>query len=322
MRKTLKKIFRPVYHSYLRIRYHGRTLDILKKYKNHYEEAQKLYGLRPFSSPDQVLIRKWHPSYPHNDIQFPPQYSTLIENIRKDVQTRFSESNNCRFFPPIDTSYVPIRTEEIEAVKNQRLIALQLKPYLDIHSAEDLCQAIFPQIERFFFGSYVIADKVYVYRNLSSQAEDQVSWRWHYDNHPVGILKIMVYLTDVTEQNGPLEYLCHHHTGQPRYMNPEPLLGVNISPQKLKKYKEEGFISHKVTGARGTMLLFDENVLHKANRAQKGFRDVIVFQIRPATFKPKRYIAPQWTGSFEHMDFNLDPWDYEPKLKKKMHSTY
>jgi hypothetical protein len=71
----------------------------------------------------------------------------------------------------------------------------------------------------------------------------------------------------------------------------------------------------------GTAILFDDNVLHRATLARTGHRDALVFQIRPAAFRPDSYIDPRWTGSFGHDDFNQDPTDYSAHPKRYMLSA-
>ena len=66
------------------------------------------------------------------------------------------------------------------------------------------------------------------------------------------------------------------------------------------------------------MILFDNNVLHKANIPSVGYRDVVVLQIRPVHFTPRGPIDRAWTGSFQHVDFNPNPYDYRPRLKPRM----
>ncbi|MEP7152362.1 MAG: phytanoyl-CoA dioxygenase family protein [Nitrospira sp.] len=180
-----------------------------------------------------------------------------------------------------------------------------------------------PQLERTVFGTYLIVDKIYAYRNLVSRREKQVSWRWHADNHPRQIKKIALYLTDVDQDTGAMEYLRSTRTGEALLMEPKPLLGVNITDRKLAEYHANGYQPYRLTGKSGTAVLFDDNIVHKANIPIKGYRDAIFLQIRPCTFRPERYIDEQWTGSFEHVDFNADPYEYQPKPKSKsyMHSS-
>lgn len=325
MKERLKSVLRPLYHSYLSLRYKRRAQQILHDYAAHHREAQQLFasggnaGTPIISSLADVRVREIAPGGKGNLINLPVNYLNLIERLRRDVHEKFEHSRNCWFFPKLEAQPVPDRTRDIPAVQNGGVIAIQLRDCLTVDGLQELCARLLPELERKVYGSHVIVDKVYIYRNLVSHAEEQVSWTWHYDNHPVEILKIMIYLTDVCEDNGPFEYLRSMQTHQALYMAPAPLSGYGrVSDNAVQQYLSNGYECHKVTGQSGTLLLFDENVVHKANVAKSGYRDVVVLQIRPATFRPETYIDPRWTGSFQHVDFSLTPYEYEPKPKPKM----
>lgn len=320
----LKPSLRPLYHavrlpiSYLKAR------KISREYAAQHRRAQDFFASRKAStnpiikSLSEIKVRILNPEG-NGFVVLPDRYLNLVRQIRDDVQVRFEVSGNCLFFPKLKISSVPRCTKDISAIKNGEIISVQLKDYLGIRGLEELCSGLMGELERKVFLSHVIVDKVYIYRSLPTHQEAQVSWLWHYDNHPNEILKIMIYLSDVDEKSGPFEYLRSTKSHEAAFIHPRPLFdNSRISPKAIKRYLLDGYDCRRVTGPRGTMILFDNNVVHRASLAKSVYRDVIVLQIRPATFCPRSYIDPQWTGSFQHVDFNPNPYDYHPREKPRM----
>jgi hypothetical protein len=297
----------------------------LQDYAEHYREAQRAYRAAghisslSVSSPKDVRVRRIDPQGGESFIELPENYRALIDRISHDVEAKLEHVRNCWFFPKLKVPPAQDKVNDLEAVRNGEVIAVQLKDYLGVEGLNELCTHLIPEIEKKIYGSYVLVDKVYVYRSLVSHVKEQVSWTWHYDNHPVEILKVMIYLTDVSESNGPFEYLRSSRTLEGIYRTPAPLSGYGrASTREVQCYLAEGAESQKVTGPSGTLLLFDDNVVHKANVAQSGYRDVIVLQLRPCAVRQGSFISSSHTGSFEHVDFSQDPWQYAPIIKRTM----
>jgi hypothetical protein len=223
------------------------------------------------------------------------------------------------FLPPLARGPdVPERTADVPAVQSGDVISLQLRAPEALPGLEELARAILPQIERHVYGAHVIVDKVYAYRNLIGRQREQVSWLWHYDNHPTQVLKLMVYLTPVDAGRAPMEYVRNSRSGKALVFEPYPLLGTSRIPaDRMNEYFTQGYAVVQVLGPAGTAILFDDNVLHRATLARTAHRDALVFQIRPATFRPGSYIDAKWTGSFGHDDFNQDPTDYAVHRKRR-----
>lgn len=270
---------------------------------------------RAVPSPVDVKVRVCLPSRACNFIDLGDVYVKAIARVREDVAVRFEESKNCRFFPHLAPQQLPERTEDVPAVREREIIALQLKDPHAVDGLEAICSLVMPQLECNVYRSRVVVDKVYLYRNLVSKRSAQLSWLWHYDNHPNEILKVMIYLTDVDEGSGPFEYL-RSATGVAIALRPRPLCGHSrLPPSFVQRQVVQGCSAQRVTGPAGTLILFDNNVAHKANIPGKGHRDVVVFQVRPSDFEARSYVDPHWTGSFEHEDFSRDPRQYVPRAK-------
>ena len=321
-RSIVKTLLRPVYQPPRAAFQYVRARRIVRDYAANYRAAQDAYraagcaGSAAIPSLDRVGVRVVRPDQAPGILTLPAGYPELVSRVAADVDRRFAVSANCLFMPKVDRSALPERTADVPAIRSQDVISLQLRDAAAADGVRALSDALMPEIERVLFGSFVVVDKVYVYRNLVTRQAEQVSWLWHYDNHPTEVIKVMVYLTDVGERNAPFEYVRRTDTAEPFMFKPLPLLGNSrVAKTRVDKHLADGYEAFKATGPRGTLLVFDDNVLHRATFAREGHRDVLVFQIRPATFRPEPRLDPRWTGSFEHDDFNLNPDDYQARVK-------
>ena len=326
-KSLIKKILKPVVMPPLTAFQYLRARRIVRNYAANYERSRELYradgqaDARAIPSLDRLGVRVVIPGAAGNAIELPDAYPAMVARIAGDVARRFELTANCLFMPRVERGPLTERTADMQAITDRDVISLQLKDAMAVDGVRELGDAILPQIERTFFGSYVIVDKVYVYRNLVTRQQEQVSWLWHYDNHPTEVMKVMIYLTDVGPLNAPFEYVRRKDSGEPMQLVPKPLLGNSrVSAEKVGELLANGHEAFKATGPQGTMLIFDDNVLHRATFAREGRRDALVYQIRPAAFKPAARLDPKWSGSFEHVDFNEKPGDYQVRLKARRFS--
>jgi hypothetical protein len=297
---------------------------ILADYTKYYRKAQGIFTSEgnaahlKITPPRNVGVRVVFFGAKRNFINLPTAYLKLVKRVADSVKPLFDLTAECSFFPELQEGPVPERTNDIGAVKNGEIISIQLKNPLVVEGLEDLCAPIVQELENKVYGSYAIVDKVYIYRSPVSRQTRQVSWLWHYDNHPHEVLKVMIYLTDVSDCNAPFEYL--RSKGSMTAVSGSPVAphfsNSRISDDALTRYLSNGAERHRVTGPRGTMIVFDNNMIHRGNLASEGHRDVIIFQFRPVTTKTQPHIDPRWTGSFQHATFNIHPCDLKPSIVK------
>ena len=184
------------------------------------------------------------------------------------------------------------------------------------------------------FKSYIHVDNIKIYRSEVSDKADSSSWLWHFDNNPREQIKILIYLTDVDEGCGEFTFLEKEgkaikvptsRVSYPKkwiepWNNPPPtykLTEQNISwigrdrvpIEAISKLKNEhGYQINSVKGSKGTLFLFDNNVIHKATVPKNNHRDVIVMQFKPSIEEIKPYINKKNTGNgWQHTTFNKDP---------------
>ena len=267
-----------------------RGKNILRRYTSHYVRARRAYDRDASiatAGPREIGVRV----QPAADL-------VSVAKMAANVTDALERSSSRRFFPS-ETDPITIELGD---------------PFV-LDGLHEFCDPLLTDLEASVYGSYTIADKVYVYRTLVSTARPQKSWLWHFDNHPREMLKLMVYLTDVAEGNAPFEYVRHRTTGAPLYGTPiAPTFGTSrVSGARVEAALRDGWERCRVTGPRGTMILFDDNVVHRATMATTGHRDVVVFQVRPVPFRVANHIDARWTGTFGDRQFHLDPNQLQPQ---------
>lgn len=291
-----------------------RAYRILRRYSTHYEAARRFYraSVSPVAQPIGPsaigVCVLGEPGAPR--VALPDDFDARVATVADSAARALDDESRCDYFPPVAPGRAPA-----EAMQSGDVISIALRDPLELDGMSTLAAALVPPIEQTIYGSYVIVDKVYVYRSPVSRQTPRQSWLWHFDNHPREMLKVMVYLTDVAEGTAPFEFIRDRTTGLARLGAPLlPKFGDSrVAAATVERWISEDAERAVVTGRRGTVVIFDDNVVHRATLAAERHRDVVVFQLRPAAFKPAAPIDRHWTGSFPHHDYHFDPWLLAPK---------
>lgn len=289
---------------------------ILHRYSKHYRQARRSYsgpsGAAAAHSVYDVGVMAIRPGDPAL-FALPEDFTRRVATVARGAAAALEWSANCDFFPAVSPEAMAPRTSEVGAVRAGEVISIKLRDPFAIEGLHDLCEPLLDELERTVYRSCVLVDKVYVYRSPVSRQLPKASWLWHFDNHPREMIKVMVYLTDVGPDSAPFEYLADVD-GRPKLGAPlAPLHSDSRVPATvIDRYLDAGWKREVVTGPAGTVLVFDDNVVHRGTLAQATHRDVVVFQVRPSPFKASPRIDPRWTGSFGHRDFNEHPHDLSP----------
>ena len=285
----------------------------MKTYKEYYKLSQKNY-----SNENGVVENKLnlydltmsviYPDQPNDLIELPDNYSDLITAISKAVDQKILDKNE----------------HYLDRSQGTRpKVAIQVKNIWDIQELKELADSILPSLEKNVFGSYIHLSAVHAYRNIQTTSSRYSSWLWHYDNNPKEAVKILIYLTDVGEANGPFELIekDNHHvkieTSRTGYNHWAPPLipHSRIPKDMMDAFKQKGYKEKKILGPAGTMLFFDNNIIHRANIPTVGYRDVVILNIRPCSKKIRPFLSKETTGSWMHKSPIIDPSDRKPKLK-------
>jgi hypothetical protein len=305
--------------------YYLRAQRILSAYRTHYAEALAAFAASGQTQPlvealSDVGVRIIR-SGDRGQLQLPDNYPDLVKRVARDANARLARPENCVFVPGVALYGPSETTDALPAVKNGSVMMIQLRDPLVVDGLDELCHPVINELERKVYRSYVLTDKVYIYRSPVFCGMKSGSWLWHYDNHPAEVLKLMIYLTDVDDETGPFEYCRHQKTLKPLKCAPiTPLYGDSrVREDAVREHTASGYETCRVTGPQGTMILFDDNVLHRANMPSRSYRDVVVFQFRPSISERRPCINPGWTGSFQHAPFNRHPDDVRQLTRRLKH---
>ena len=178
-----------------------------------------------------------------------------------------------------------------------------------------LCNDLIPYLEETLYGCYLYVDKIYIYRTVNVNDRES-SYLWHFDNNPSEVVKNIIYLNQVTDENSPFEYLTDNNgkgvlgectrRGTEYWKDPKNNSRVD---NLVNDYIARGtHRSNKLTGPMFTGCSFNNNAIHRANPIKKGYRDVVNIRVIPADTPPPEYIDKSWTTSFESSGIvNRDP---------------
>lgn len=142
-----------------------------------------------------------------------------------------------------------------------------------------------------YYGSHFQMDlkRLRAWRNYHVPPEivdeyEAFSNYWHCDRHPTDRIKYFVYLTDVTEDDGPFHLISKPETK--RIVKKEGIRVENRHEQGIPGgiIKQSGNVI-KFTGSAGNAALCNtQRCLHRAGIPAEGrYRDIIQFQFTPAT---------------------------------------
>lgn len=286
----------------------GKT--ILRRYTAHYQRAQRAYGVHrqaPVASVYDVGVRVVQPGS-DEFLPLPDDFISRVQRVAQPASCALDRTENCDFFPGVDRATLTERTANLPEVVAGQVITIKLRDPFSIDGVSELADPLLAALEQRVYGCHLIVDKLYIYRSPVSHQQPKASWLWHFDNHPREMLKVMVYLSDVDRESAPFEYL-RDEAMRPRLGAPlAPLHSDSRVPSdEIERLVKAGWHCQRVTGPTGTVLVFDDNVLHRGTLAQARHRDVVVFQVRPAQFEALPRLDRRWTGTFGDLDFNRDP---------------
>jgi len=244
-------------------------------YKRYYQECKSIYdgewnGAEPL---DSLTIRT-----SKEDGFVPDNYDRYISNISDYVYKKYETKS------------------DLFGLDHPNIV--RLDNYKDCDEIVSLGNHFGKWLEENTYNSPCIVEAVLIYKNLANKVE-RSSWIWHYDNNIREQLKLMVYLSDVGENNGAFEVIMKDGKGA------RPLTLTNdsrVSQSDILKYEEMGWKRTPIVGKRGTLCLFDPNCVHRATTpTEEPHRIAIVYNFRPYHQNVDKRVDKSWTRTWSNL---------------------
>lgn len=162
----------------------------------------------------------------------------------------------------------------------ERYYFLHVKTYQHKLDVYRVFGAALDPLLRAYYGARWAARDLYCYRNQPVPSV-QGSYAWHRDNYPTGSLKVMTYLTPVHSiEDGPLTVARGSHAGF------KPVLG-RVGDRYDDAWVRERFELVHALGEAGTVIVFNNNAVHRAWDPTRGFREALNFTVFPSLLPPE-----------------------------------
>jgi len=175
-------------------------------------------------------------------------------------------------------------------------------------SIELLNDEIIDLIEQYYRSHFKVVKfafwrNSYVPSEVANNKKEQMSSRWHCDVINTSWVKLFVYLTDVTEDDGPFHVQTGNRTKELMKLGYKNRNNYNLSTEVLENEK----FMWKATGKIGTALMCNCNLgMHRAGIPSLGHhRDMLQFQLAPST-EP---LPKDWYKTFVDPNEPIKPHD-------------
>lgn len=159
-----------------------------------------------------------------------------------------------------------------------------------------------------YYKTYFKVEKFSFWRNYHVPSDilkkkELMSSNWHCDASNTSWVKLFVYLTDVTEDDGPFNVQSKERTKELMKLGYKNRNNYNLPQDVLENEK----YVWKATGDMGTTLMCNCNLgLHKAEVPKPGrYRDLIQFQFAPSN-EP---LTKDWYKTFVDPNEPIKPRD-------------
>jgi hypothetical protein len=268
IKKALNRFFRGIYNNQLKPHMHarlGHTLgfNLQRRWNDYHKQCQKAYG-------NSNTLTKNHASCAHQ------LHQNGIAVLAKLDCTALSKEIDSRF-------------KSLDDGKS----CLSIKLPRDSKTAElapqifNILREISPLIES-YFSSYFQPYFITIERNQPSPTTVDTSFGWHIDDNPRQIMKIFVYLNDVYRDNGAFRGFIYKHSykilknGFVSYSEKTRIANqIIVNNYQANKKNSLDFFE----GDAGTVLMFDNNIVHKGTAPIRDERQFIQIEIYPSLKK-------------------------------------
>ncbi len=167
-----------------------------------------------------------------------------------------------------------------------------------IDGLELFCRSFVDQLEEKYFKSYVKIENLHILENKKDVPLES-SWVWHYDDCPKQYFKFAIYLNEVTENSGPMQYISdssgeapvvESYRDNPNSIKgyPPPVFSKSRVPKKIiDSILNNGGKIETITGPAGTNFFFTPNIIHRGTSPKNNFesRLAMFLFVRPSLRK-------------------------------------
>lgn len=134
---------------------------------------------------------------------------------------------------------------------------------------------------------------------------------WHIDDNPRQLMKLFLYLNDVYESNAAFRALNYVDS---RSLFREGFRSWSVEARRESQDLVESLVArdpnavHVLEGKSGTVLMFDNNLVHKGTPPKQGYRVVAQIEVYPSKQAISAdEVAAALASRFE-TDYPADPW--------------
>lgn len=164
----------------------------------------------------------------------------------------------------------------------------------------DAVRLLQPEIASTIEDYYQSHFKIYcaeIYRLTVTDQAPRLSSLWHIDNYPPGMLKVFIYLTDCDRKTGALRLLPRNLS---RRLFRQGFFDRHCAERFVEQLERDGF---PVEGKAGTVIVWDQNLIHRAKAPEYGFRDAVSIKVLPSREFWGRHAARMGSAlSYERRD--------------------
>lgn len=162
-----------------------------------------------------------------------------------------------------------------------------------------------------FYGSYFQPYWISIQRTTPGKTTAASSFGWHIDDNPREMLKLFVYLNDVSESNGAFRAFPQKDSGRlllKGFRSNGEITRVAAQPMADMYLRKNPKSLKVLEGPAGTVLAFDNNLVHKGTAPKVGYRHAIQILIFPSRVPLNLEMVKSALLSSKKRDYPLNPY--------------
>ena len=163
-----------------------------------------------------------------------------------------------------------------------------------------------------YYGSFYTTYWIQIQRNNPGAVEAGSAFQWHTDDNPIGVMKVFIYLNDVKESNGAFRAfpkLATTYLFLKGFRSNGIETRVKAQPMVNKFYERYPKALKILEGQTGTLLGFDNNLVHKGTLPRNGYRHVVQILLYPSNVPLNIDMVENALKSKRERDYPADPYN-------------